>query len=52
MGSVQVVAIDVLPHAAKIISLDFGFRFVKRTRLEAGDETVRINKELNMGWEG
>ncbi len=52
MGSIQVVAIDVLPHAAKIISFDFGFRFVKRIQLEADDDTVWINKELNLGWEG
>jgi hypothetical protein len=51
-GSIQVVAINLLPHADKIIPLDFGLRFVKRTQFEAGDDTVQINKELKLGWEG
>ncbi len=52
MGSIQVLALDVLPHAAKIIPLKIGLRFVKRTQLEAGDDAVWINKELYLGWEG
>ncbi len=44
MGSIQVLALYVLPHCAKIMPLKFGLRFVKGTRLEAGDDAVRINK--------
>ena len=31
MGFIKVLALDVLPHAAKIIPLKFALRFVKRT---------------------
>ncbi len=52
MGLVQVVVIDVLPHAARIIPLDFGLQFVKMIQLKGRDGMVQINKELNLGWEG
>jgi hypothetical protein len=53
MGSIQVLALGVLPHAAKIKPLlEFGLQFVKGTLLEAGDDAVRINKELYLGWKG
>jgi hypothetical protein len=52
VGYVQVLAIYVLPHTAKIMPLEFGLRLVKRTRLEARDDMVHINKELNLGREG
>jgi hypothetical protein len=52
MGSIQVLALGVLPHAAKIILLEFGLRFVKGKQLEASDDTIRINKELYLGWKG
>jgi hypothetical protein len=43
MGSVQVDALDVFPSAAKIVPLE--------TRLEAGDNAVRIDKILYLGGE-
>jgi hypothetical protein len=53
MGSIQVLALGVvLPQAAKIIPLEFGLQFVKGTQLEAGDDAIRINKELYLGWKG
>jgi hypothetical protein len=52
MGSIQVLALDVLSHAAKITPLKFGLRFVRRTQLKAGDDMVWINKELYLEWEG
>jgi hypothetical protein len=52
IGSIQVLALDVLPRAAKIIPLEFGLRFVKGTQIEASDDMVLINKELYLGWTG
>jgi hypothetical protein len=52
MGSIQVLALGVLTHAAKIIPLEFRLRFVKGTQLEAGDDAIQINKELYLGWTG